>query len=780
MKRSVFSSRPAATPVTLDTLEDKGFAVEPSSHPPRGKKAGLVLAFLGASSLLGSTALLPISALGTVGVYAAEPVAETWKRVPDSLPDVAIAQRNTIYDKNGKPIGQTWAEDRIELTNLNKISPSAIRGLIATEDKNFYRHEGFDPRGTARAALSGRGGGSGITQQLIKNLQFYDLLGTKEQKAKATAPTYGRKLHELKLAMAYESKHTKNEILLQYFNTVAFGAPTVYGIETASQYFFAKPAAKLTVAQAAALVGSAQNPVLYNMNDPKNTDWKDRQKEVLGRLVAEGDITQKQADAYAKEDLKFTRKAKRGGNCAQSKYPFYCEYTLDYLKNSPRLGETREEREAMLAKGGLQIHTYMDPAMMKTIDTYLKKNWGVKNRLIAPTAVVLPGSGGVAAFGANRDYGNGKGKTEIVLPNSPAGEGSAYKMFTLAAALNSGKTESDLAFSSKCPLRPGPKYDSPPGGFRNSNSCKMQGGFMNYKQATAYSSNTWYVTLEMRIGVEAVKQFSKSVGLAAPDSINSRSLSYALGSVGNSPIDVAAAYATFPNKGVFCPATPVKKLRYADGSEPAFPDTYDPAVDACRSVMSPKAAGTVLKALRSNVSGEVPKAFGIRSRVKGYDTGAKSGTNEGYNSAWAHVSSPYSLYTNVYDPVKTSRGIDGGVFRGRSIGRDNTAQTTGGELMAAVLKGTKNRPMDYNNPSDKRLPNQVDQTSFIAVPSVIGMTPEAALGVLRSVGITAHVSKETRPRPDGYPAGVISAQSIEPGKKLAQGTTKEIVIYIGS
>lgn len=743
-----------------------------------------LLLFVVCSAVLGALAVVPFVMVGAVGVTAAVPFVQYWKEIPSELPDVAISQRNIIYDKNGAVIASTWSENRIALKNTDQIGSTAINALIDTEDKRFWTHSGFDVIGTARSAISGSGGGSGITQQLVKNLLYYNLLG-KTKKTAAVERSLERKMRELKLAIQYDKEHSKNEILVNYFNTVAFGAPNIYGIETASQYFFGVHANKLTLAQASALVGTAQNPVLYNMNEPKKlAKWKTRQAEVLGRMVAEGHVSKRAADVAKNTKLKLLKKSTAGG-CSASTYPFYCSYVLETLLSSPRMGETKDDREALLAKGGLQIHTYMDPSAMKTIDDYMSKNWGDKNRIVAPTAIVQPGTGAVIAFGANRARGAGgtkKGETEINLAASPAATGSAYKPFTLSAALNSGMTENQLAFSSEgCPLHPGPGYDAPPNGFKNSNSCALQGGYLNYKQATAYSSNTWYVTLEKRIGVDKVKEFSASVGLSAPDSISNRSLSYALGAVGNSPINVAAAYATFANKGVFCPATPISSITYDDGSSPAVPDTFDPNSVACRSVMSPQSAGIVLKSLRANVSGEVPKAFGIRSNLKGFDNGGKSGTNEGFNSAWAQVSGYYALFTDVYDMDKTVRGVDGAVFKGSSTSaHQNTAQSTGGELFALLHAGKKNVKLDFDDSDNTKIDTAPDLTSFLTVPSVIGMEPAQALSVLNGLGLTAHVSKKTAVPGPGYPSGVVIAQSVNPGERLVKGTKKEVILTISS
>lgn len=726
----------------------------------------------------GLVSVYPLMALSGAA-KGAEPVVHMWKELPTELPEVAIAQRNFMYDKNGDIIAQLWSEDRVELKSLDQISDFAINGLIDTEDKRFYENKGFDPIGTTRALASGSGGGSGITQQLIKNLQFYNLLG-KDKKDKAVERSVIRKAKELKLALEYEKTHSKEEILLTYFNTVAFGGPNVYGIQTSSKYFFGKDAKDLTLGEAAALVGSANNPIVYNMDEKGNKEWKKRQKIVIDRLLAEGHITKKQASDAKKEKLNLIRKSSGIGTCASSKFPFYCEYVLEHISENPRYGETKEERAALIARGGLQIRTNLDPKIMKTIDKYLESNWGNQNRIIAPTVVVEPGTGAVLGFGANRNYGNGKGKTEINLADVPAAEGSAYKIFTLAAALNNGYTEDSLKFSSySCPLAP-QGYDYPGTGFKNSNSCAFQGGLLNYKQATAYSSNTWYVTLSMKIGVNSIKDFSKSVGLKAPDSITERSLAYTLGPVENSPINVAAAFATFSNKGVYCPPTPISNVTYRDGTNIAMPDSYDPKKDACRAVISPKNAGIVLKAMRANVSGEIPNAFGRKANVPGHDTGGKSGTNEGLNSIWAQVSSRYSVYTNVYDMDRPTRGIEGAVFRG--VYRPwsfNTAEATGSDIMKILLKDQPNRKLDFNNPETNLIETEVNESDFFVIPSVIGITPSEALDIMNNVGITSYVSKTEKASPAGFPKGLIVEQSIKPGTRMSKGTKKEVVLYIG-
>lgn len=751
-----------------EVQEKKGFKVV----------AGALVGMLFLSVFAGGLASLPaMYALSATAQVIEEPI-EYWKNLPEDLDDVVIAEHNKMYDVNGNMFAEFWSEDRVKLNSLDEISQYAKDALVSTEDHRFYEHGGFDPRGTVRAALSRSGGGSGITQQLVKNLQFYNQAGL-DNKETATEQSIERKIKELKYAMGYEKTHTKDEILLTYFNTVAFGSPNIYSIESASKFFFGKSAKDLSIAEAAALVGTVQNPVAYDMTTDENTEeWKERQLAVLDRMVIKENITQDEADAAYAEQLTFTRQ-KSSGNCASSAYPFYCEYVIDYLKNSPQFGETPEERSAILARGGLNIKTHLDPRVMDSIDNRLEQDFGNDNRVVAPVAVVEPGTGGVQGIGVNRDYGDGPGQTTINVALNPTATGSTYKAITLAAAVRSGMDESDLAFSSLgCPLNPS-GYDSPSGGFTNSTSCSLQGGFMNYRNATALSSNTWYLSLAIKTGMGEVLQMSKDLGLSVPENISERSLSFVLGSVENSPVNMAAAYAAFASEGTFCPATPVSSYEYDDGTRPAVPDTYDPELTACKKVMSPYAASTVLKSLRANtVPGDVGAAFGTMGYIPGYDAVGKTGTNETYNYAWAQVSPDYSLFMDVYDMTDYTVGVLGNTYYKGSIFSQNVAAYAGSDVMRDVLSGTPYSSLNYNA-TDKNMEKlPVDKRDFFTVPSVAGVAPAEALATMETLGIPANVSKETRPAPAGYPSGVIVEQSLQAGTQLPVGTKKEIVLYV--
>ena len=220
-----------------------------NAHTGRGR--GFVR-LAATASALGLVLAVPGLVAANAVTAVADPAARVWRALPGDLTDTVIASKSEILDRNGNVIAEVWDEGRTNLDSLDGVSWYAQRALIDTEDQRFYEHQGYDPLGTARSALAHSGGGSGITQQLVKNLQFYNLAGV-DGKAAATENTLARKIRELKYAVEYEKTHSKDEILLAYFNTVAFGDAGTYSVESASQRFFGVPASGLTLAQASLL-----------------------------------------------------------------------------------------------------------------------------------------------------------------------------------------------------------------------------------------------------------------------------------------------------------------------------------------------------------------------------------------------------------------------------------------------------------------------------------------------------------------------------------------------
>lgn len=750
------------------------------------KTTGIIIALV---CVLMGTLMLVLS----LGLQWFSPMARYWVSADEKAPDSQTMQHTVMYDKNGNQFAEVWTEDRKETDSLDKISPAMRDAIVSAEDKGFWTHGAIDVPSTLRSLVRRSGGGSGITQQLIKNRQYYDVNATDESRLEASAPTIARKLSELKMAIGYEQDHTKEEILLEYLNTVAIGAPNVYGVETASESLLGKKSADLTIAEAAALAGSVNNPSIYNLRqlDDQNVykRVKERQEYVLKRMLDDGKISKKEYDE-AKAQKLVANVQPRVGDCGSSKYPFYCQYVMNYLQDYGALGSTPQDRNRAINRGGLEIKTSLDPVMLEQLEGQIKDDWGVTNSKIQASAVVEPGTGHVLAIGANRDWGTdqSKGQTQIVLPDSPTQTGSTYKMMTLATALNNGYTEPMLnSISSACPwAKPG--FDVPSGGIGNSVSCAMQGGYKTYRQATAYSSNTWFVELESRVGVEKVKEFSRSVGLHVPDEINPRSASFTLGVTDNTPIDMAAAYATFNAKGVYCPATPITSITRMDGKPLDTPDDWDGSQTACRAVMSPHSASIVLKAQDANINGtDIPARFGEKAAIAGHHSVGKSGTTDSFaNLAWTQTVAPYTVFSNAYDPQGNfSNPMTYFYWRGYATGplTEPTMITTR-DFIARNLAGQPNKNLDLGNTDDHWRKVDATPVDMITVPDVRGMSPDEALSALTSIGLKAKVLKKTgvttnEKNNSTWPAGTIVKQSLEPGTKLIKDSKRVVELTIG-
>ena len=752
-----------------------------------GKTAIIMLGAFIASILL-------IVGLMCVGLMGIGPLAKYWVDADTDLSATTTSQHTVMYDKNGQQFAEVWTEDRKEVDHLDKISKYATSAVVSAEDKGFYDHGAIDVIATVRSMVTGSGGGSGITQQLVKNLQYYDSSATIESKSAATASTISRKLRELKLAVAYEQKHSKDEILLEYLNTVAVGAPNVYGIETAAETLFNKSAKDLTIGEAAALAGSINNPSLYNLRNLSDQATKDRvkarQKYVLDRMLEDGAIDQKEHDDAVAADLA-TNVQSRAGDCGSSKYQFYCQYVMNYLQDYGALGSTAEDRAKVIANGGLEIRTALDPAMLEQLDGQIKSDWGTLNQKIQASAVVQPGTGYVLAIGSNRDWGAdaAAGQTQIVLADSPSQTGSTFKMLTLAAALNAGWTENQLnSVSSACPwTKPG--FDTPAGGISNSTSCALQGGHLTYRQATAYSSNTWFAELESRIGVNAVKEFATSVGVPVPDDIGPSAASFTLGVTDATPIQMAAAYATFDAKGVYCPATPITSIRRMDGQAIEPPDDWDASTAGCRAVMSPHSASVVLKAQDANVNGaDIPARFGAKAAIAGRSTAGKSGTTNSFaNLTWTQTVAQYVVFSNSYDPRGNfAYPMTGYYWRGTWNGPyAEAAMQTTRDFIARNLASTPNVPLDLDSQTTSWAKTDSAAPDMITVPNVTGMSPDEAMEALKTIGLKGKVLKKgsstkQEKSNSSWPVGVVSQQSVTPGTRLIVGSKRVIELTVTS
>ncbi|HEY3571462.1 MAG TPA: PBP1A family penicillin-binding protein [Thermoanaerobaculia bacterium] len=255
-----------------------------------------------------------------------------------------------LYDKNGN-VYTTFAHERRVMLKQSEIPRVLEAALLASEDSNFYQHGGIDALGIARAAVtdlrSGRvkEGASTITMQLSRTLFL-----SRER-------TWRRKVEEAFVAVELEKKHTKQQILTLYLNLVNLGHGN-YGVESASRYYFGKPATKLTLPEAAMLVGIIPAPSRYSPYRTPDLVRKQRDR-VLRRMLEERYITQADYDRAVAQPLLVVPQQSE-----QTFAPYYSEEVRKSLEQS--YGDTK------LYEGGLQVQTTLDPQIQKAAENAIR------------------------------------------------------------------------------------------------------------------------------------------------------------------------------------------------------------------------------------------------------------------------------------------------------------------------------------------------------------------------------------------------------------------------
>ena len=550
-----------------------------------------------------------------------------------------------VNDSQGRFVGRILPQNRYWVT-LDRIPAFLQQALLAVEDARFYEHGGIDLRGIARAFLKdvtkGRmaEGGSTITQQLVKN-QLQD-----------SAPTLDRKLREARMAMDYEKKYTKQQILDMYFNDIYFGNGA-NGIAQAARLYFDKTPDQLTPGECLLLAGVPKNPGRYN---PFGTpaDVGGRRDVVLKRMVELKLITPEQS-----QSLRAHPAAAQGPGQA----PAYLARIRDELIQT--YGPERIE------EGGLEVTAALDLELQRQAERAVAD--GV--RRIAPdlqgalvcmdaaTGDVLAAVGGVgpAANAVNRAF---------YARRQP---GSAIKPLIYAAALEQGITAASLW--NDTPVA----YSGAEGRtWKPQNYGLERFGDLTLRQALAHSSNVVTVKLLDQVGVPRLVDFAARLGLSlrAEDG-----LSLALGTDEVTLDDLVQAYTPFAAAGDRIRARTI--LRIHDSRAGAWTDlgsVRSPAVD-------PGAAYVATQMLKDVLSYGTAK--NLRRFAQTRPMAGKTGTTENSVDAWFVGFTP-QLVTGVWvgwdQPKSGGRGFTGGL----------AAAPIWERFMARALAGRP--PVDFPRP----------------------------------------------------------------------------------
>ncbi len=555
------------------------------------------------------TALALLAARSLVAQQPAPPpsTGEAWQITP-------MAQSSLVYARDGAFIGEIGREWRtsVSIKTLPRYLPQAF---VAVEDHRFYQHEGVDLYGIAGAMkdnmMGASRGASTITQQLVGNLHP-DLVDRRDR-------SIGRKLREQKAAREMERHYTKEQILEGYLNAISFGHGW-FGVESAARHYFGKPAARLTLAEAASLAALPKGPAIYDPARHPDRN-KNRRDAILDLMVTQGFVTRAQAAAA---------KAQPVVTAPSSGMTAYAPYFVDVVR-------TQLERAGIpVGQGGFRITTSLDGALQRAATaalvegtaavearpgyrhpTYANRSKGSTDYLQGMIVALDPNTGDVRALVGGRNYAEGPFNRAVNGLRQP---GSSFKPIVYARAIMDSipanaivpDTSLELVVDRGNVYRP-----------RNADGEFL--GDITLREALTKSRNPVAVQLWQRATGDSVIALARRLGIR---SYIAPWPSSAIGASAVQPLDLVAAFTAFPNLGT--PAEPRFLHRVEDATGRVV---YQQGVRMLPSALSPEVTFIVRDLMRDVVD------RGTANAVRRYvpytvPLAGKTGTTDDNTDVW--------------------------------------------------------------------------------------------------------------------------------------------------
>lgn len=495
-------------------------------------------------------AILALLGLGVAACIEKPDPADTldaYRARLEALETGAFYETSYVVDRNGTLLAELAPEGHRTWVSLDRMAPMLLQAVIATEDRTFYENTGVDTSAVARAVLQNVqagetvSGASTITMQLVRLVAF--------EGEERYEQTLERKVREAHLAAEVAERLSKDRILEAYLNIAYFGHGA-YGAEAASQTYFGRSAADLSVAQASVLAGVLQAPAnldpIYHL-----AAARERQRIVLASLVEVGALSAAEAeDAWG---------APLGLVPERPVPPRRARHFLDYLE--ARLPDIVGPEIA--ARGGYTVTTSLDLLFNERLNAIASGHVArLRDRhdlTDAAVVAVRPGSGEIVAMVGGVDYDDPK-NGQVNVTTSPRQIGSAFKPITYAAAFDEGWTPADILWD--VPLRFGGE-----GGYQPRNYDGRYNGPVRMRQALANSLNAAAVALVADIGLERAHGLAQQLGLGLDPDPWTYGLGLTLGGAEVALLDLTAAYAALGAGGLYSPPTPILRVeRIRDGS----------------------------------------------------------------------------------------------------------------------------------------------------------------------------------------------------------------------
>jgi 1A family penicillin-binding protein len=528
-------------------------------------------------------------------------------------PDKIVRQEGfstKILDRNGKSLYDIYTDQRRTPVELEAIPLYLRQATIAIEDKNFYGHQGFDPfgmvRGFLRVFTRGRAqGGSTLTQQLVKNV-----LLTSER-------SLWRKVKEFVLAVQIERKYTKDEILQMYLNEAPYGG-TSWGVESASEIYFGKKVADLTLVESAILAGLPQRPSFYSPYSSEPKAYVQRTTDVLRRMREDGYITKEQ-EAEALSQLEGIEFKPRGSDF---KAPHFVQYVQKLLVE--RYGE------AAIDAGGLKVTTTLDLELQEKAQEIVSEEIAkVEKQHITNGASVTinPQTGEILAMVGSKDFTAEDYDGQVNVTVALRQPGSSFKPFTYVTAFKEGYSPSTLIMDVETTF---------PGGvgqpdYKPVNYDGKYRGPIQIRYALGNSINIPAVKTLAIVGIKDVLETAYDMGITTlpptNDTLKRVGLSLTLGGGEVRLLDMASAFSGFVNKGFRVEPVAILKVEDINGN---VLEEVKPKLG--KRVLSEEEAFLISDILSDNKARS--DVFGPNSQLNLKNVMAKTGTTNDKRDNW--------------------------------------------------------------------------------------------------------------------------------------------------
>lgn len=545
-------------------------------------------------------------------------------------PKVVINTANSVflYDNNEKVFFQ--GNDEKEWVSLDDISSYVVDATIYTEDKNFYKHHGFDFLRILKAfyinLTSGatRQGASTITQQYAKNLFL------------SFDKTWKRKWDEMWYTIKIESTYSKDEILEGYLNTINYGHG-MYGIENASNYYFGKSAKDLSLAEATMLTGIPKSP--SNFSPLVDFDAaKERQLLILKLLVENDIITESEKDKAYNEELKFLGEKERDD---LTTVMYYHDAVMDELESIDSIPKSYSDTS------GLKIYTNLDLDLQKKVEENIQESIPDDSKIQTSVVLMNPDTGGVLALIGGKDYNESSFNRAT---DSLRQVGSTMKPYLYYAALENGFTSSSSFTSEETTFVFNDQEDYTPQNYNKTYGNKP----ISMGTAIAYSENIYAVKTHLFLGGDALINVARRVGITSKLE-NVPSLP--LGTNEINILEMAAGYSAFANLGNKVSPHFIERVEDSDGTV-----LYE-AKNSKEAVLNPSITFILNNLLTATYDSDYidynyPTAIGLAPKLT-HKYALKSGTTEtdnwniGFNNnivcaVWVGYDDNQTLQTSEY------------------------------------------------------------------------------------------------------------------------------------